>query len=75
MQQGEMAVCSKRNIFQLSAKMYVTFLQRKWGDYEIMQALHIFARKSAIYEVKVGYIWKKCGPCVNMQTLADYALN
>ena len=55
-QQEKMAALlwSKRKTFQLSAKIYVTFLQRKCGDYEIMQALHILRRNRQ-------FMWWKCG--------------
>ena len=51
----------------------MTFLQRKCGDYEI---------KPRIFCVEIGNLCgesaaylKKCGPRINMRTLADYALN
>ena len=46
-------VWSKRNIFQLSAKIYVTFSQWKCA---------YFARESAVYGVKVRHIWKNAAP-------------
>ena len=55
-QQGKMAalVWSKHNIFQLSAKMYVTFLQHKCKDYEIMQAPHILHGNRQFMQRKCG---------------------
>ena len=63
-QQGEMAalVWSKRKIFQHSAKIYVIFLQRKCGDYEIMQAPHILHGNRQFMRWKCGIFEKNAGP-------------
>ena len=65
---GEMAalVLSKRNIFQLSAEIYVTFLQRKCGDYEIMQAPHILRGNWQ-------FMQRKCAAFEKMQPPHKYA--
>ena len=63
---GTALVWSKRNIFQLSAKIYVTFLQRKCGDYEIMQAPHILRGN-------LQFMWWECGIFEKMRPLHEYA--
>jgi len=50
-----------------------TFLHRKCKDYEIMQAP--FRTESSNLCGKNALYLKKCGPSINMMTLADYALN
>ena len=68
---GALLVWSKRNIFQLSAKIYVTFLQRKYRDYEIMLAPHILlAEIGNLCGESAAYL-KKCDPRINMRPLAD----
>jgi hypothetical protein len=61
---GEMAafVWSKRNIFNTFCwKLYVTFLQRKCGDYEIMQAPRILRGNLQFMRCKCG-IFEKMRP-------------
>ena len=65
---GEIAalVWSYLKNFQLSAKLYVTFLQRKCRDYEIMQALHILRRN-------LQFMLWKCGIFEKMRPPHEYA--
>ena len=67
-------VWSKRNIFQLSAEIYVTFLQWKYEDHEVMQAPHILHGNQQFMRRKCR-VFEKMQPRINMQTLCDYALN
>ena len=67
-------VWSKRNIFQLSAKIYVTYLYRKCGDYEIMQAPHIshILRRNRRFMGRNGGVFEKMRPphqCVDLSWL------
>ena len=59
--------------------MYVTFLQRKCGDYEIIIPAFSLQGKSFCAEIcnlcgESAAYFKKNGPRMNMQTLVDYAL-
>ena len=70
-------LCEVNTTFFNFLRRYVTFLQQKCGDYEIMQALHIsfnLCRNLQFMQGKCG-IFEKMRPRINVQTLADYALN